>query len=149
MTATQWGASLSSLPFCQQVQTWVIQAPDQVRSSDSLRDPLKQFIWRISFKRNRKAVGIQDSSSLFPEVCRFTVMVCLPLSVDLLLYFSLVTFQTPWVPILQGSFVFVIVTITPCRMCFVLDQLMGPQCGWERTSFGSFLSLTMKATGVY
>lgn len=75
-------------------------------------------------------------------------MVGLPPSVYLLFYFLLMTFQTPLVQILQDSYLFVLVTITLFRVCFVLDQLMGPQPGWERTSFGPFLLPFKKATRV-
>lgn len=34
---------------------------------------------------------------------------------------------------------FILVTIILFRVCFVLDHLMGPQPGWERTSYSSSL----------
>lgn len=77
-----------------------------------------------------------------------TDTVYLLLSLYLLFYFLLMTFQTPLVQIPQGSYLFVLVTTTPFRVYFVLGQLMGSQPAWNKHPLGLFSSLTKKATGV-
>lgn len=75
----------------------------------------------------------QDSYSLPLDCLRLhchgvPVSLCV---VTFSIFFLPMTFQTSLVQIPQGSYLFVLVTITPFTVSFVLDRLMGPQPGWE------------------